>query len=154
MIETLTDLPPALEMAMDNPVLNLQWLDLSFNQLTTVESTLLNFPNLKALYLHGNGIKSLQPVGRLRKLPKLISLTLNGNPMEAFKIYRSYVTGALPDLRSLDHISITEDESESAQAWYQAHQRRAARAEQAPAGPRARSWDAGTWGGGVAAALA
>jgi hypothetical protein len=31
----------------------IQWIDLSFNELTSVEETLLHFPNLRSVYLHG-----------------------------------------------------------------------------------------------------
>lgn len=120
-IESLSDLPQALESVMYDPVGRLQWLDLSFNLLSSVEASLLRYPGLKALYLHGNRIKSLPNVERLRNLPKLISLTMNGNPVENKKIYRAYIIGALPNLRSLDHATIAEDELERAYAWFQAH---------------------------------
>eukprot|EP00413_Alexandrium_margalefii_P034235 CAMPEP_0204578154 /NCGR_PEP_ID=MMETSP0661-20131031/42758_1 /ASSEMBLY_ACC=CAM_ASM_000606 /TAXON_ID=109239 /ORGANISM="Alexandrium margalefi, Strain AMGDE01CS-322" /LENGTH=228 /DNA_ID=CAMNT_0051587057 /DNA_START=61 /DNA_END=747 /DNA_ORIENTATION=- len=124
MLESIAGMPQALEMVMPNPLLNLQWIDLAFNQLVTVEPELLRFMNLKALYLHGNCIRSLPSTERLRKLPKLLSLTLNGNPIEASKIYRTYVVGALPTIRSLDHSTITEDEQRSSVAWYKAHLQR------------------------------
>lgn len=123
-IDTITDLPVALESAMDDPLRNLQWIDLSFNQLTTIEPALLQFTQMKALYLHGNRIKALQSVERLRQLKLLISLTLNGNPIESTKCYRAFVIGALDNLRTLDHTSITEDELEVAKSWYVGHLRR------------------------------
>jgi len=124
MLESVNGLPQALETAMPAPLHNLQWLDMSFNQLTTVEPELLKFTNLKALYLHGNVIRKLPAVERLRKLPKLLSLTLNGNPIESKKIYRCFVIGALTQLRSLDHSTITEEESLGAGAWFKGHLRR------------------------------
>jgi hypothetical protein len=124
MIETITDLPQSLEPVMDNPLLNCQWLDLSYNQLASIEPALLEFKNLKALYLHGNQIKSLPSVERLRKLPKLISLTLNGNQIERALSYRMYVIGALKGLRSLDHSTITEEERTNAHNWFEAHMKR------------------------------
>mmetsp|Transcript_79298 Transcript_79298/g.236263 ORF Transcript_79298/g.236263 Transcript_79298/m.236263 type:complete len:234 (-) Transcript_79298:125-826(-) len=124
MLENIQGLPQVLEFAMPNPLLNLQWIDLAFNQLVTIEPELLRFMNLKALYLHGNCIRSLPSAERLRKLPKLMSLTLNGNPIEASKIYRTYVIGALPTLRSLDHSTITEDEQQNAVAWFKGHLQR------------------------------
>lgn len=125
MIDSITDLPQALEFVMDDPMRNLHWIDLSFNQLKTIQAELLEFKQLKALYLHGNHIKSLPSVERLRKLPKLISLTCNGNPIECFKFYRHYVVGALPDLRTLDHSTITDDEVSAAADWFKAHDKRA-----------------------------
>merc|ERR1719414_1494054 len=124
MLESIQGLPRALETAMPNPTMSLMWLDLSFNQLVTIEPELMRFLNLKALYLHGNCIRSLPCVERLRKLPKLLSLTLNGNPIESAKIYRTYVIGAVPTLRSLDHSTITEDEQQNAQAWFKGHLQR------------------------------
>lgn len=125
LLESLMGLPPALELHMGASALtNLQWLDVSFNQLVTIEPDLLKFRNLKALYLHGNCIRALPVVERLRGLTKLLSLTLNGNPVEASKIYRPFVIGALPHLKSLDHSTITEDEAQTAAAWFKGHQRR------------------------------
>merc|ERR1712032_1212343 len=108
----------------DDPLRNCRWIDLSFNHLTRIEPALLEFQQLKALYLHGNQIKSLPSVERLRKLPKLISLTLNGNPIECCRAYRTYVIGALPKLRSLDHSMVTQEEISVGAAWFQAHLKR------------------------------
>jgi len=123
-IETLSYLPQSLDAVMDDPLCNLQWIDLSWNCLTTVEPALTQYTNLKAIYLHGNKIKNLPSVTRLRKLPKLMSLTLNGNPIEACRIYRRFVIGALPNLRKIDHSTITDDELEASYAWYQMHLKR------------------------------
>lgn len=118
MLETLQGLALSLEVVMISPIVNLQWIDLSFNQLVTVEKELERFLNLKALYLHGNCITRISCVERLRRLPKLMSLTLNGNPIESSKQYRPFIIGCLPNLRSLDHSTIIPDEVASAQAWY------------------------------------
>mmetsp|Transcript_32728 Transcript_32728/g.76753 ORF Transcript_32728/g.76753 Transcript_32728/m.76753 type:complete len:254 (-) Transcript_32728:51-812(-) len=124
MFENISGLPEALHFVMDNPLTNLQWLDLSFNQLTAVEPVLLQFQNLKALYMHGNCIQSLGSVAQLKGLPKLLSLTLNGNPLGSAKTYRPFVIGAVQQLKSLDHSTITEDEHSDSFAWYQAHMKR------------------------------
>lgn len=124
LLESSHGLPEALSLAMANPLVALQWLDLSFNQLVTVEDSLLRFQNLKALYLHGNCFKSLPAIERLKKLPKLLILTLNGNPIESSKVYRPYIIGALPNLRALDHSTVTEDETQSAVSWFKGHLRR------------------------------
>jgi hypothetical protein len=123
-LKSIAQLPEALSGAMNNPIANLQWLDLSFNQLERVEDTILTFGNLKALYLHGNCIRSLQGIEKLKKFDKLIILTLNGNPIESSKIYRPYVIGALAKLKSLDHSSITDDEKSTALTWFQGHLQR------------------------------
>jgi len=123
-IENLSYLPQALDAVMDDAMINLQWIDLSHNHLATIEPVLTKYTNLKAIYLHGNRIKCLPSVERLRRLPKLISLTLNGNPIEACRIYRRFVIGALPNLRKIDHSTITDDELEASYAWYQMHLKR------------------------------
>jgi hypothetical protein len=129
-IDSLAELPQALEFVMEDPLRNLQWLDMSFNRLTSIQPELLDFKQMKALYMHGNQIQSLPSVERLRKLPKLISLTLNGNPIECFPSYRRYVVGALHELRSLDHSTITDDEVKGAIEWFKGHQQRAAERKQ------------------------
>lgn len=124
-IDTVSDLPLALEYVMADPLLNLRWIDLSFNNLTKIDPVLLRFTNLKAIYLHKNQITSLPSVERLRKLKQLMSLTMNGNPIENSSIYRTYVVGAITSLRTLDHTSITDEEKKNASTWFQAHMRRA-----------------------------
>ena len=47
---------------------NLEWLDLSYNYLERIEPEILNFPNLKTLYLHGNYISNLEEVRKLQDL--------------------------------------------------------------------------------------
>lgn len=122
-IESVQDLPAALTCVMDHPLLNLKWIDLSFNRLTTIEPALLEFQQLKALYLHGNLIQHCSSMERLRGLPNLISLTSNGNPIESRHFYRNYILGCLPDLKSLDHSTITEDEKARASAFWSEHLR-------------------------------
>nr|ACF40892.1 LRTOMT isoform C [Papio anubis] len=68
---------------------NLAWIDLSFNDLTSIDPVLTTFFNLSVLYLHGNSIQHLGEVNKLAVLPRLRSLTLHGNPMEEEKGYRS-----------------------------------------------------------------
>ena len=43
---------------------------------------LLNFPSLKILYLHANGIDDLDEVQKLSTIGTLLKLTLHGNPIE------------------------------------------------------------------------
>ena len=43
----------------------LEWLDLSYNYLEKIEDELLNFVNLKTLYLHGNYLSRLDEVKKL-----------------------------------------------------------------------------------------
>lgn len=123
-IETISDLPQSLGFIMADPLRNCRWIDLSFNQLQQIDPALLQFQQLKALYLHGNQIKALPSVERLKKLPKLISLTLNGNPIECCAAYRTYVIGAVPTLRSLDHSMVTQEEVAGAAVWFKGHVKR------------------------------
>lgn len=60
----------------------LEWLDLSYNYLETIDHELLNFPMLKTLYLHGNYISNLEEVKILREFPYLKNLNLFGNFIE------------------------------------------------------------------------
>jgi len=86
------------------------WLDLSFNHIEEVTDDILEFPNLKMLYLHGNKISHLPQLSRLTFLPNLYSLTLHGNPLETQASYRSSILAMLPYLRSLDFAKVTESE--------------------------------------------
>ena len=60
----------------------LSWLDASFNNLTSIEDIIVQYPNLTVLYLHANKIESIAQVKKLAKLTKLTKLTLHGNPLE------------------------------------------------------------------------
>mmetsp|Transcript_60184 Transcript_60184/g.131836 ORF Transcript_60184/g.131836 Transcript_60184/m.131836 type:complete len:234 (+) Transcript_60184:55-756(+) len=124
MLETLNGLEAALESAMYSPLQNLQWLDVSFNSLSSVDAELLKFVQLKALYLHGNCIAKFGSIQRLQKLPKLLSLTINGNPIQSNRIYRTYILGVVPQIRALDHTSVTSEEANEAASWYRGHVRR------------------------------
>jgi Leucine-rich repeat (LRR) protein len=89
----------------------LQWLNLSFNYLTKIDAEILNFPGLKSLHLHGNYISDLEEVRKLNDLEHLISLTLNGNPIEEIKGYRLYVLGLMfqkhETLKKLDSVPVS-----------------------------------------------
>lgn len=49
----------------------LQWLNLSYNYLTKIDSEILNFPLLKSLNLHGNYISEIEEVKKLSKIASL-----------------------------------------------------------------------------------
>ena len=74
---------------------NLLWLDLSYNYLTTIDEDILEFPELKTLYLHGNYIQNLDQTKKLQNFQDLQSLTLYSNPIEQIKGYRMYVLGVM-----------------------------------------------------------
>jgi Leucine-rich repeat (LRR) protein len=80
-IRTVMGLRGILDSVMWEPS-RLEWLDLSYNFLERIEIELLEFPNLKTVYLHGNYISNLEEVKKLQDLPYLQTLTLYGNFVE------------------------------------------------------------------------
>jgi Leucine-rich repeat len=62
---------------------------------------------MQVLYLHGNRIAKLKAVTQLAALPKLVKLTLHGNPVSEKKGCRLAIAAAMPRLRSLDFSAIT-----------------------------------------------
>ena len=106
-IESLAGAPKALDSLLVDPTA-LAWLDISFNALTLIDSEVLQFPNLKVLYLHGNAIADMMEVDKLADLPKLMSVTLHGNPIEELGNYHLYIISQIPQLRNLDFSSVTK----------------------------------------------
>lgn len=106
-----------LEALIVNPTVNLAWLDLSFNDLKTIDSAILQLPNLMMLYLHGNNIMDLEEVDKLSDLSKLITLSLHGNPMEAAKGYYQYVLSKIPQLKTLDFTGVSRADKDTATVW-------------------------------------
>lgn len=116
---TLTDLAGFKEMVeavLADPY-QLRWIDLSFNDLLSIDSILTHYPNLYVLNLHGNDITELSEVNKLVGLPNLRSLTLHGNPIESEKCYRNYVIGLLPWLKSFDFSGVTKQDRTNAEVW-------------------------------------
>ena len=95
----------------------LGWLDLSFNHLTTIDRSVLEFPDLSVLYLHGNEIVDLKQTDVLQGLQKLRSLTLHGNPIEIQFGYRPYVLGKCPSLKNFDFSGVTKSDWATAKTW-------------------------------------
>ncbi len=122
-LRTLSGMFHTLDTYVMRAPRNLLWLNLSYNYLTKIDVEILEFPNLKSLQLHGNYIGDLAEVEKLSKLECLISLTLNGNPIEAIKGYRMYVLGLLykerETLKKLDSTVITNAEYDNAVVWNQ-----------------------------------
>ncbi|XP_066919797.1 leucine-rich repeat-containing protein 51-like [Clytia hemisphaerica] len=109
-----------VEKIVENPA-DLEWIDVSFNDLTTIDSCLLSFPKLKVLYLHGNGIEKINEVDKLTGLEHLRTLTLHGNPVEDSRKggYRQYVLSRLPLLKTFDFSGVTQSDRASAHTWSQ-----------------------------------
>ena len=101
----------------------LLWIDLSNCHLETIEDELLNFSQLKTLYLHGNYFNNIDQVRKLNDFDDLQSLTLYGNPIEQIKDYRMYCLGMLyernENLRRLDQVVVTNREFDKVLAFKQ-----------------------------------
>ncbi|KAH9505689.1 hypothetical protein Btru_055507 [Bulinus truncatus] len=96
---------------------NISWIDLSFNFLTIIDPVLIQFENLKILYLHGNDISDLKEVNKLSACPKLTKLTLHGNEIEKIKGYRFLVLAILPNLINLDFSIVTKGDKMTAKTF-------------------------------------
>jgi len=115
-IESLVGAPKALDSLLVEPKA-LAWLDISFNALTTIDSEILQFPNLKILNLHGNAIADMMEVDKLTDLTQLISLTLHGNPIEELGNYHLYIISQIPQLKTLDFCTVTKGNRKTASTW-------------------------------------
>jgi len=93
------------------------WLDLSFNRLTIIDDELIQFVQLKSLYLHGNTIADISEVEKLIPLSKLITLTLHGNGLHGLDDYQSFVITTLPWIKRLDFVCLTPDMKKMASRW-------------------------------------
>lgn len=120
-LKNLEGLDDAVTEMFDYPE-KVEWFDFSFNELTTIDDNMLQYKNLKSIYLHGNQITDLNEIVKLRELPLLKSLAMHGNPIEEIKDppYRMFVIGALPSLMRLDFCTITPQDREEADLWWAA----------------------------------
>lgn len=57
--------------------------------------------------MHGNDIKNVEEVMKLKSLFQLKTLTLHGNPISRINNYRRYILFYLPQIQSLDFSLIT-----------------------------------------------
>ncbi|XP_015708003.1 leucine-rich repeat-containing protein 51-like [Coturnix japonica] len=128
-LRSLAGLHPTLQRLLLHPA-RLRWLDLACNRLSCIEPVLSTLLGLQSLNLHGNNIRDLSEVQKLRPLSELRRLTLNGNPMEEEPGYRRYVLAALPQLNSLDFSAVTEQERRDAAVWGRAQGRNRPHREQ------------------------
>ena len=104
----------AIDSCLSEPGV-MDFVDLSFNQLTTVDEQLARYKDLACVYLHGNKIAKLKDLKFLKALPNLRKLTLHGNPVENVKTYRMTLINALPNLKQLDFTPITSNDRDLAE---------------------------------------
>nr|XP_039255048.1 leucine-rich repeat-containing protein 51-like isoform X1 [Styela clava] len=112
----LENFSSGLQAVLEDPE-SIEWIDLSFNDLTKIDNVILEYPNLKVLYLHANYIDDLKQVDKLAALPHLKTLTLHGNMIEGKKGYRQYVIMTIPQLQYFDFSRITKADRDKAQVW-------------------------------------
>ncbi|NP_001186287.1 leucine-rich repeat-containing protein 51 [Pongo pygmaeus] len=115
-LNDLRDFNQVASQLLEHPE-NLAWIDLSFNDLTSIDPVLTTFFNLSVLYLHGNSIQHLGEVNKLAVLPRLRSLTLHGNPIEEEKGYRQYVLCTLSRITTFDFSGVTKADRTTAEVW-------------------------------------
>ena len=111
-----------VEKVVTNPQA-IEWIDVSFNDMTKIDKCLLDYPNLKVLYLHGNGIEKINEVDKLGNLPHLRSLTMHGNPVEEQKGYRQYILSRIPQLKNFDFSGVTKSDRACSETWNQMSKR-------------------------------
>ncbi|XP_054830841.1 leucine-rich repeat-containing protein 51 isoform X2 [Eublepharis macularius] len=115
-LNDLTEFTDIMKQLLERPE-DIYWIDLSFNDLPSIDPVLTTYYNLRTLNLHGNSIHNLSEVDKLAVLPHLRSLTLHGNPIEEEKGYRSYVVSTLPQLKSFDFSGVTKLDRSTAAVW-------------------------------------
>jgi len=89
---------------------DVETLNLCFTGLKTTDK-ILKLKNLKRLYLRHNQIEDMGEIRKLKRLPKLTSLSLIGNPVCKGLDYRNDVLAALPDLSIFDGEILESDKS-------------------------------------------
>ena len=130
-LSCIADLPAAIApyLLMQRPT-TLQWLDLSFNQLSVLDAGAIDaMPNLSILYLHANRFESFKAVGPIATLSRLEKLTLHGNTaLEQLPGYRhrALVMGAL--LRELDFVAVSAADKTKVKQLRETRQLKAKRA--------------------------
>lgn len=120
-IRDLNGLYDVLNTSVLYNINHLQWINLSYNYLVTLDPEIKRFTNLKCLQLHGNYINDLEEIKKLADLEFLFELTLNGNPIEEIPGYRLFVLALMyqknENLRKLDTVIVTDQEFDSVLVW-------------------------------------
>lgn len=98
----------------------LRHLDVSFNLISNLFDTdIPQLAFLEHLNVGGNRLADLAHVcSTLKKLRFLHSLVLERNPVTNFQNYRSYMIHHIPQLTTLDHRTISDEERKEAAAAY------------------------------------
>lgn len=112
----LTGLYEWCELNFESPE-NITSLDLSFNCLQHIPEEILKFPNLKCLYLHGNKIREISELDKLKKLEQLTSIACHGNPMEKITGFRNYILKNFPMLKQVNFGGISKADRQTAEIW-------------------------------------
>jgi Leucine-rich repeat (LRR) protein len=94
-----------------NPLHQIAWLRIEDNGLKTLNH-IDKLERLQFLFLHGNRISDFWDVEKLENWPKLMELSLSGNPIFKKPMYRASIIKRLPGLLILDTREITSEERE------------------------------------------
>ncbi|KAM4642176.1 leucine-rich repeat and IQ domain-containing protein 3 [Discoglossus pictus] len=91
---------------------NIIKLDLHGNQIERLppKTFWCEFKKLKLLYLHDNGIGSVENVESLSACPNLAGLTLYDTPLSLLKTYRHMVVNTIWSLKALDEYVVSDEE--------------------------------------------
>ncbi|XP_031563465.1 leucine-rich repeat-containing protein 51-like [Actinia tenebrosa] len=112
-LSSYEDLNTVLDSLLVDPK-SLEWLDISYNDFTSVDKVILDYPNLKILNLEGNSIEKLSELDKLAALPNLQSITIQGNPIESTQGYKNYILARLPHLKKFNSAPITKQDKAGA----------------------------------------
>jgi Leucine-rich repeat (LRR) protein len=76
--------------------------------LITLEYDFADLPWLRTLYIHSNYIKDYNELLKLQCLKELKTLTIHGNPLDAYTHFRSLTIGLLPQVVKIDSVLVTK----------------------------------------------
>ena len=114
-LSSIDGLGAVLAQLVDDPA-KLFWLDISCNSITSLGNELANFPDLRVLNIHGNGLATVAELRKLTQLP-LKSLTIHGNPVEEKKDVKNFLISHLPYLEKLNFCPVTPQDRDNAMTW-------------------------------------